>query len=101
MSYDHRRDRRRQKLTVVALGPLGMEGRSRFGRPPRAPLCPPHKVLSALTTYVETTGPAVAHQFSKCGFCFLQPSSEGKMVVMAKRCGSPSNQSWTASRHLT
>ena len=43
---------------------------------------------------------AMDHQFSNPGFCFLHPASEGKMVVMAKRWGSPSNQSWTVSRHF-
>ena len=28
---------------------------------------------------------ALSYQFSKCGFCLRQPSSEGKIVVMAKR----------------
>ena len=43
---------------------------------------------------------SVSYQSNRCGFCFFQPSSEGKTVVITTRSGSPSNQPWTVSRHF-
>jgi hypothetical protein len=40
------------------------------------------------------------YQFSRCGFCFRQPASEGNTVVMGIACGAPPNHGCTVSRHF-